>query len=102
MRRAAKVDGNHPETVHHLRAIGWGVLSLAAHGRNIPDLLCVRGPFAALVELKTGSKRLTEGQALFAAHWPGIVIKANGPLDAEIQLKAEYEFAMSRPLLRTD
>lgn len=98
MRRAAKVDGNHNATVDHLRAIGWGVLSLAPLGRNVLDLLVARGSFAALVELKTGRKRLTEGQALFAATWPGIVIKANSPDDAETQLKTEYEFHMSRPL----
>lgn len=40
MRRRAKVDSNHAEIVEALRAQGWEVISLAAIGGGVPDLLC--------------------------------------------------------------
>lgn len=95
MRRAAKVDGNHGATVNHLRANGWSVLSTAAYGRNVPDLLIARERFTALVEIKCGKtvndRRLTYGQALFHAYWPGVVIKADSPEDALQQAEMERE-----------
>jgi hypothetical protein len=39
MRRAAKVDRNQPEIVSALRKVGADVVSLAAVGDGIPDLL---------------------------------------------------------------
>jgi hypothetical protein len=102
MRRAAKVDGNHETTVHHLRSVGWGVFSTAALGRDFPDLVVARDGWTALLEIKCGTtindRRLTYGQALFHAYWPGVVIKADSPEDAASQLALEYEFAVGHPL----
>ena len=98
MRRAAKVDGNHVATRDHLRATGWGVRSTAALGDDFPDFAVARDGFTCLLELKTGNKRLTLGQALFDAYWPGVIVKANSPQEAEYLLALEYEFAKGHPL----
>lgn len=81
MRRAAKVDANQGEIVDALRAAGCGVVSLAAVGHGIPDLL-VHGPFypwaLLLLEIKDGSKppsaqKLTDDQEKFHARWKGAI-----------------------------
>ena len=77
MRRAARVDRNHPEIVSALCAVGCSVLSLASLGGGIPDLLIFsprRG--YVLLEIKDGSRipsqrRLTDDQRDFHATWTG-------------------------------
>jgi hypothetical protein len=91
VRRAAKTDANQTAVVDHLRAAGWGVHITSAVGGGFPDLVCARGRFTALVELKDGSKgrwetRLDEAQALFDAYWPGVVVYARSAQEAEMQL----------------
>lgn len=65
MRRAAKVDANHPEIVKALRDAGCWVMDLSAVGKGCPDLL-VHGPTwpwsLALLEVKDGSKPPSERQ----------------------------------------
>lgn len=94
MRRAAKVDANHGATVDFLRADGWGVHSAAPLGDDFPDLVVAREGFTALVEVKCGKtvndRRLTLGQALFHAYWPGVVMKVDGPEDALSQLTRAF------------
>ena len=76
-RRAPRLDGNHPQIVSALRAVGCSVLSLASLGGGIPDLLIFsprRG--YVLLEVKDGSRipsqrRLTEDQKEFHAAWLG-------------------------------
>lgn len=86
MRRAAKVDTTHRPIRDHLRAVGWSVVSLARLGDDVPDLLVARRGVTALIECKTGSRKLTAGQSEFHRSWPGIVIKATSGEDAETQL----------------
>lgn len=79
MRRAAKVDRNHPEIVAALRTAGVQVLSLAAIGKGVPDLLLLHRGRLQLVEVKDGSqspsrRRLTPLQEAFRAAWPVAVI----------------------------
>lgn len=87
MRRAAKIDGTQTEIVESLRAAGCKVLSLAACGRGVPDLmvrpLCKEpghgdyfGPLI-LLEVKNLSGRgnkLTPDQVKFHAEWPVTVV----------------------------
>lgn len=86
-----RTDGNHHATVNHLQRAGWGVCSTSSVGDDFPDLVVARSGFTALVELKAGrckaERRLTYGQALFHAYWPGVVIKADSPEDALQQLE---------------
>ena len=79
MRRAAKIDANQPEIVKALRDAGCGVVSLAAMGDGVLDLL-VHEPFypwrTVLMEVKDGSKppsarKLTPAQQKFWAEWKG-------------------------------
>ncbi len=62
MRRAAKVDATQRDIVWALRDAGAWVLSLAAVGQGVPDLLvCFRGVLR-LLECKTGRAKLTADQ----------------------------------------
>ena len=73
--RAARVDANHKAIVEALRRAGCAVLSLAAVGQGVPDLLVyVRGRLW-LLEIKDGEKapsrrKLTEAQERFRQVWP--------------------------------
>jgi hypothetical protein len=87
MRRAAKVDATQAAIVSALRAAGAGVLSLAALGRGVPDLLIwYRGGYL-LLECKDGAKppshrKLTQDQQDWMAEWPGEVHVVLSPADA--------------------
>lgn len=84
MRRRARIDGNHPEVVKALRAAGYAVLSLAAVGNLVPDLLVARGGKMWLLEVKRAAlksgkakqekerERLVK-QAEWAERWPAPV-----------------------------
>lgn len=81
MRRAAKVDDNHPAIVNALRRAGCNILSLAALGKGCPDLLVHRAGKLVLLEIKDGSKvpskqRLTKHQCKFRQQWPVSVVKS--------------------------
>jgi hypothetical protein len=77
VRRAARVDDNQADIVLAARMLGCGVLSLAALGHGVPDLLIYkpgRGYF--LIEIKDGRKipskrKLNPVQAAFKAGWRG-------------------------------
>ncbi len=72
MRKIAKIDANHKEIVSEFRRHGCTVLSLAALGRGVPDLL-VAAPEGAtiLVEIKSAKGKLTPQQQEFRKFWPG-------------------------------
>ena len=79
MRRGAKVDGNHKAIVDAFRACGCSVVSLAAHGKGVPDLLVARGAWMRLVEVKMPKGTLTDDQKAFMAAWRGpeiVVVKS--------------------------
>lgn len=76
VRRRARIDANQPEIVAALRAAGATVISLAACGDGIPDLLCGFRGKTALIEVKDSqqppSKRqLTPDQLDWHAAWRG-------------------------------
>ena len=79
MRRAAKIDANQPEIVKALRSAGCWVLSLAAIGEGVPDLLVTEPVYPYrlhFLEVKDGSKppsarKLTPDQEAFHAKFPG-------------------------------
>jgi Holliday junction resolvase len=80
--RAARVDENHREIVDALRAAGCSVLSLAAMGSGVPDLLVARNGHMWLVEVKkrgargnlsSGAARSLKGQTEWAESWRGPV-----------------------------
>ena len=52
MRRAARTDSNHLELVKAFRTLGCSVLSLAAVGKGVPDLLVSIKGITWLVEVK--------------------------------------------------
>jgi len=87
MRRAARIDGNHQEIVDALRRAGCSVVSLAACGHGVPDILIgVRGR-TFLAELKDGSKppsaqKLTKLEQSFHASWRGQVAIIESVSDA--------------------
>lgn len=84
MRRAAKIDGTQTAIVDALRAAGCRVLSLAACGNGVPDLLVKHpvwcffsGERLILMEVKNPKGKgiaLTERQVRFHAEWPVVVV----------------------------
>lgn len=91
MRRAARRDANHKDVGDYLRNLGWSVLDLADAGDGVPDYAVGKPGFAALIEVKDGSKppsarKLTEKEQKVRDGWQGpYVIALDGP-DAEAQL----------------
>lgn len=87
VRLRARVDGNHPEIVRALRAVGATVQSLAAVGKGCPDLLVgFRGQNYAL-EIKDGSKppsarKLTPDEKRWHDEWRGRVVVVESTDDA--------------------
>jgi len=77
MRKYGKTDANQAAIVQALRQAGCQVLSLAALGSGVPDLLVRRGGTLQLylLEVKDGNKsasrrKLTPDQVAFHRHWP--------------------------------
>lgn len=77
MRRRPRLDSTHGEVVHALRQVGARVVSLAALGDDVPDLLvCWRGRLF-LMEVKTPKQgKLSTGQSAFHASWPVEVVRS--------------------------
>jgi hypothetical protein len=76
MRRAAKVDANQQAVVDVLRQCGATVQSLAAIGKGCPDLLVGYNGQTYLMEVKDGTKplsqiQLTEDQKKWHRKWTG-------------------------------
>ena len=76
MRRAAKVDRNQAEIVAALRKVGATVVSLAAVGNGVPDLLVGYRSQTWLLECKDGTKppsarELTPDQIEWHVEWRG-------------------------------
>jgi hypothetical protein len=70
VRRAAKRDNAELAIVQTLQSCGWTVYRL-----SLPlDLLCAKRGRTLLAEVKTGSKKLRQGQEQFIAAWPGEVV----------------------------
>ena len=71
MRRAAKIDANQTELVEAFRRLGCSVLSLAAVGKGVPDLLVATRGITWLVEVKIPKGRENQKQLEFAENWQG-------------------------------
>jgi len=107
MRRAARTDDNHEQIVKALRAVGATVQSLAAVGRGVPDLLVGYQGKTFLLEIKDGSKslsqrQLTEDQMRFHDDWTGgpllVVESVNAAWAAiGIMTKVSHEPKTHRP-----
>lgn len=82
MRRAAKTDDNQTAIVDALRNAGCKVLSLAACGKGVPDLLVMVPQkhvpdWFCFLEVKNPAGRgigLTPDQIKFHAEWPVTVV----------------------------
>lgn len=85
MRRFPRLDATHRAAADALRAAGWSVVSLAAVGGGVPDLLIAKGGFTALLEMKSrrtdvresaasSRKRLNAMQEDFRMAWRGAVL----------------------------
>ena len=88
MRLRAKIDANQRAIVKALRQCGVSVLSLAALGRGVPDLLVYAPQLGyLLVEVKDGKKppsarRLTDDQQAWIDNWRGPVYKVESVAEA--------------------
>ncbi len=91
MRRAAKKDLTQNPIAQAFRKLGCTVLDLSRMGESCPDMLVATRGQTALVEAKTGSKGLSEGQQAFCQSWRGKVYTARTVADAAVivgQLRA--------------
>jgi hypothetical protein len=91
MRRAARVDQNQAAIVDALRSVGCSVVSLAAVGKGVPDLLVGLRSRNYLLEVKDGNKppsarKLTEHQEAWHRTWAGQVLTVTSAEDALRQL----------------
>ena len=98
MRLAPRKDRNHGEIANFLRAAGWGVFDISAHGKGLGDLLVSRQGFSAIVEIKDGDKppsarKLTPAELKFSRSYLGPYIVATSLEDAEHQLRYAYDDA---------
>lgn len=78
-RYARRTDANHGEIVKTFRALNASVVSLAAVGAGVPDLLVAYRRETILVEVKDGAKtasqrKLTPAQKKFHATWGGLIV----------------------------
>lgn len=71
MRRAAKIDSNHSLIVSAFCKLGCSVLSLAALGKGVPDLLVATQGVSWLVEIKSKKGKENELQIEWAKSWKG-------------------------------
>ena len=90
MRRAAKIDEVQPSIVEALRNAGISVVSLAAIGQGVPDLLAAKGDKYWLIECKGPKGKLTPAQVKFVLDWPGTVHIIRTP-DEALKLVGEIE-----------
>ena len=93
MRRAAKIDTNHPAIVAALRDIGCSVQSLAVVGKGCPDLLVGWRHRNLLLEVKDGNRapserRLTPDEDKWIDGWRGQVTVVLSVQDALEQVEA--------------
>lgn len=97
-RRAARVDGNHVEIVQIFREWGCSVLSLAAMGKGIPDLLIALQGVTWLVEVKMPKGKLNEDQEGFTAAWQGswAVVRDREGCERVVRMMAEQAHQMSQ------
>lgn len=85
MRRAAKIDAHQRAIVAAFQSVGCDVLSLAAMGKGVPDLLIHRAGRLVLCEVKRpagprggksrSGQKLNADQAAFAQRWPVYVVE---------------------------
>ena len=88
MRRAARIDGNHIEIVKEFRGYpGVSVLSLAAIGKGVPDLLVAFRGVTWLVEIKMGKGKQNAKQIKFANEWAGCCAVVRNSADVDCVIK---------------
>lgn len=88
MRRAARIDGNHIEIVKEFRGYpGVSVLSLAAIGKGVPDLLVAFRGVTWLVEIKMGKGKQNAEQIKFANEWAGCCAVVRNSADVDCVIK---------------
>lgn len=73
MRTAARTDKNQTELVKAFRQMGVSVVSLAAHGKGVPDLMLSYKGYTHLAECKMPKGKLTPDQEAFKAGWQGAI-----------------------------
>jgi hypothetical protein len=85
--RRGKPDANSAAIQAALEAVGASVVSLAALGGGVPDLLVSRilegGTVGYwLIEVKVEKGKLRDSQRVFARRWPGTVFVCRTPDEA--------------------
>lgn len=93
MRRIAASDGNQPEIVAALRAVGASVATCQAVGKGFPDLVVGYQGRNYMIEVKDPSQpkhrhELTPAQVEFHGGWHGDLVKVFTAKEALIHIGA--------------
>jgi hypothetical protein len=93
MRRIAASDGNQPEIVAALRAVGASVATCQAVGKGFPDLVVGYQGRNYMIEVKDPSQpkhrhELTPAQVVFHGGWCGDLVKVFTAKEALIHIGA--------------
>lgn len=81
VRKIAKKDDNHNEIKKGLEGAGFSVWDTHQMGNDFPDMIIARNSLTAVVEIKSGSGKLTKGQIEFKLLWRGKHIVAKSVED---------------------
>lgn len=81
MRKIARKDKNHNEITAALKRCGFSVWDTHQMGNDFPDFICARAGVTAVVEVKSSSGSLSEGQKRFKNTWNGLHIVAHSYSD---------------------
>jgi hypothetical protein len=71
----SRVDANQGQIVSALRQAGCQVVSLAAVGHGIPDIMVCNHGEIYLLEVKGAKGKLTRDQVLFHSAWPVAIVR---------------------------
>jgi hypothetical protein len=81
MYKYGKKDIVHNPICSDLEKLGFSVLDISQLGNNKPDAVIAREDKTALVEFKTGNRKLKPGQFTFSLLWRGMYIIARSTKD---------------------
>ncbi len=78
MRKHGRTDQNQRDVIEAFRRLGAAVVSIAAIGGGVPDLLVALDGVTYLIEVKLPGGKLKASQEAFRASWPAPVFVVRG------------------------
>jgi len=76
----SKKDTTQPAIEAAFKRAGWSLVDTHALGDDAPDLFVSYGRTTIAIECKTGKRKRTPGQIVWADNWQGYYLSGNDPL----------------------